>query len=84
MNVYYEEDKIGKHKVLEQPNGIKIRLLREPSAWYLEKQQKNAAAAAEKKAAADEKKAREKLIASKMREMAEAALIAEGKIEAEK
>ena len=84
MNVYFEEDEIGRHKVLEQPNGIKIRLLKEPSAWYLDKQKKNAAAAAEKKAKADAVRAREKLISAKMREMAEAELIAEGKIEAEK
>jgi len=32
-----EIDKKGKHKVINKPNGIKIKILKEPSEWYIEK-----------------------------------------------
>ena len=83
-NIYYEEDKIGRHKVIEQPNGIKIRLLKEPSEWYKEKKKKKADEERARKAIADEAKARESLIKQRMRDIAEQQLISEGVIEAEK
>ena len=78
--IYYEEDKIGRHKVIEQPNGIKIRLLKEPSDWYKKKQAKNAEKAKADKIVSDEKAAREKLIAERMREIAVRELESEGKL----
>lgn len=78
--IYFEEDKSGKHKVIEKPNGIKIRLLKEPSQWYKDKQAKRAAEAAERQAARKIIDDREKLIKDKMRELAITELEAEGKI----
>ncbi len=78
--IYYEEDKIGRHKVIEQPNGIKIRLLKEPSEWYRDKQQKKADAERVKREELAEIKAKEKLITERMREIAVRELEAEGKL----
>lgn len=77
---YIEEDKIGKHRVIEQGNGIKIRILEKPSEWYKEKQKKNAEVQQKIMAEKQIEKDREKLIREKMRELAETALKEEGKI----
>ena len=80
MKTYFETDEIGVHKVTEYPNGRKIRVLKEPSEWYQEKQAKRAEKAridAEVKRAEQEK---EKLIKQKMRELAIKELTAEGKL----
>ena len=78
--IYYEDDKLGRHKVIEKPNGIKIRLLKEPSQFYIDKMAARAAAQAVIDAAAAEAKAREQLIQAKMRELAITELEKEGKI----
>ena len=78
--IYEETDNIGRHKVIEQPNGIKIRILREPSEWYREKTKKNAERDAVRRAEEEEKIAREKLIKDKMRELAIVELEKEGKM----
>ena len=80
MKTYLETDNIGVHKVIEYPNGRKIRVLKEPSEWYKEKQRKKAEAAkieAESRRVAQEK---ENLIKQKMRELAIKELEAEGKM----
>jgi len=78
--IYFEEDKSGRHKVIEKPNGIKVRLLQEPSKWYKDKQAKRAA---EDKIKQDAKKIvddRERLIKDKMRELAIKELEQEGRL----
>ena len=35
--IYTETDWMGEHKITEQPNGIKVRLLRKPSEEYKKK-----------------------------------------------
>jgi len=76
----FETDWRGKHKVIEQPNGIKIRLLKEPSAEYLEKIRLRE----EKIKAIDVKQSveieKQKLIQAKIKEIAERELKEEGKI----
>jgi hypothetical protein len=78
--IYWEEDELGRHKVIEQANGIKIKLLKEPSEFYKDKMKKRADADAIKRAEHEEKKAREQLVKTKMRELAEAELKKEGKL----
>lgn len=80
MKTYMEEDKIGKHKVIEHDNGIKVRILREPSEWYKEKQRVNAEKEAVRQAELQAKQEQEKLIKDKMRELAIAELTKEGKL----
>lgn len=53
--IYEETDAIGKHKVIEQKNGIKVRILREPSKEYAEKMAARSAIAAERQAVEKEK-----------------------------
>ena len=79
-NVTYETDKRGEHKVIEQSNGVKIKLLQKPSAAYLKQIEKEAKKSAK---LADEKRKKrdeEKLIQEKMRELAIAQLKKEGKL----
>lgn len=75
-----ETDSQGVWKVKEQRNGVKVRLLREPSQEYKAKmkarQEANAIKEAEKKIERD----REKLIQEKMRELAIKQLEKEGKL----
>lgn len=79
-NIYFEEDEKGKHKVLEQANGIKIKLLREPSEAYKAKMAERAEADRIKMESEDKKRADEKLINDKMKELAIAELKKEGKL----
>ena len=65
---YMETDQNGVHKVIEQPNGIKIRLLREPSDAYRAKMQVRAEAAAITRAEEEEKS---NIITSDMNESTE-------------
>ncbi|MFA5423700.1 MAG: hypothetical protein WC374_07555 [Phycisphaerae bacterium] len=78
--IYWEEDELGRHKVIEQANGIKIKLLKEPSEFYKDKMKKRADADAIKRAEQATAKERERLVQAKMRELAEAELKTEGKI----
>lgn len=88
--IYYEEDKNGKHKVLDYSkydennkligNKKTVRILQEPSKWYIDKQKKNQERLAEKKLESKKIAEREKLIKEKMRELAIAELQKEGKI----
>lgn len=76
----YETNEQGKHKVIEQSNGVTVKILEEPSEKYMEKikvrQEKNRI---NRKIAA-EKQAKENLIKNKMREIAIKELEEEGKI----
>ena len=76
----YVTDNIGKHKVITKKNGVKTKILVEPSKWYLAKQKKNAKK--EKEKLEQEKIAleREKKIKEKMREMAICELEEKGEI----
>lgn len=79
-NITEEKDDQGKWKVIEQTNGIKVRLLREPSKEYKAKLTTRKEAQkikdAEKKIVQD----REKLISDKIRELAIKQLEKEGKL----
>jgi hypothetical protein len=80
MKTYTETDALGEHKVIEQKNGIKIRLLKNPSEDY--KAKLEARAIKEKKRMDAEKVERDKeaIIQNKMRELAIAELEREGKL----
>jgi len=78
--VYDETDKYGKHKVIEQPNGVKIRILREPSAWYKSKLEERSAVAEQQEIERKAKADQEQLIKDKMRELAIKELQSEGKL----
>jgi len=78
--IYNETNEIGTHKVIEKPNGIKIKLLQEPSESYKAKMKKRADEEKIKQAEQDIINQREKLIKDKMRELAIQELEKEGKI----
>jgi hypothetical protein len=80
IRTYEEFDKIGKHKVIEQSNGIKIRLLKEPSEWYKEKQKEKDKKRKEKQEEIKIEHERQKLISVKMKEIAIRELEQEGKL----
>ena len=77
---YMETDQNGVHKVIEQPNGIKIRLLREPSDAYRAKMQVRAEAAAITRAEEEEKSNIRKKIEDKKKQMAVDELLKTGGI----
>jgi hypothetical protein len=78
--VSYEENEWGRYKVLTQANGVRVKILREPSEKYRDKMAKRAAEEKKRQAELKVKKDKEKLINDKMREMAIKALEKEGKI----
>ena len=78
--VYFETDKNGKHKIIEQSNGIIIRLLKEPSKEYIKKKEKHEAVEADRLKKEKVIHDREKLIKDRMRDIAIAELEKEGKI----
>ncbi len=78
--IYYEEDAIGKHKVIEKPNGIKIRILQEPSPEYTKKLQERKVKDKDKMEKENKKNAEEKLIRDEMRNIAIDKLKKEGKL----
>jgi hypothetical protein len=78
--VAYEENEWGRYKVLTQANGVKVKILREPSEKYRDKMKKRHAEEKKRQAELKVKKDKEKLINDKMREMAIKALEKEGKI----
>jgi len=80
MKTYLETDKIGTHKVIEYPNGRKVRILKQPSEWYKQKQEASREKMLAKKAEEQIAHDREKLIKDKMRELAIAELQKEGKL----
>lgn len=67
---YTETNNCGEHKVLEQQNGIKIKLLRKPTPEYLEKLRERARQEEERRQEEKIQEAREKLIKQRMREIA--------------
>src|SRR3990167_1895813 len=67
---YMETDSSGVHKVIEQPNGIKIRLLREPSDAYRANMQVRAETDAIRRAEENEKSNIRKKIEDKKKQMA--------------
>jgi len=80
IDFIYETDENGKHKVFEHKNGIKVRLLIEPSKKYKDKMEKNRL---ELKKQQDEKRKvieKEKFIKDKIRELAIKELEEEGKL----
>ncbi len=78
--IYFEPDSKGKHKVIEYSNGIKVRLLKEPSKEYINKHKGNKKEYSERLKQKQEKANKEKLIQKKIREIAERELKEEGKI----
>lgn len=74
------KDNIGTHKVIEQKNGITVKILEKPSSEYRKKMTKNKKIHAEIKKAERERAEREKLIQDKIRELAIQELEKEGKI----
>jgi hypothetical protein len=77
---YFETTWKGEEKVIEQTNGVTVRVLKKPSPEYLKMK---ADAAAARKPQEDARKAaqeRERLIQERMRKIAEDQLTAEGKI----
>lgn len=79
-NTYEETDENGKHKVIEQKNGIKVRLLREPSTSYKKKMKDRAKVEAIKQAEADEKAAIRKKISDEKERQAREALLSSGEL----
>lgn len=80
MEIYYEEDKKGKHKVFKKKNGVTVRILREPSEEHKLKMAKKAEKQRLKQEEEQAKLEKERLIKSKMRELAIKELEAEGKL----
>lgn len=78
--IYYEEDAIGKHKVIEKPNGIKIRILKEPSKEYTKKMQLRKEKEKEMRLQQEKKINEEKLIKEEMRKQAIESLKKQGKL----
>jgi hypothetical protein len=78
--IYEETDSIGKHKVLEQRNGIKVRILREPSKEYADKMAARAEAEAVRRAEEEEKQAIRKKIEDEKERQAREALLASGEL----
>jgi len=74
------KDAIGTHKVIEQSNGISVKILKEPSPEYKKKMLKASEKSKEKMLEKKKIMDQEKLISAKMREMAIEALKSEGKI----
>lgn len=69
MIEYFETDKIGKHKVVD--NGkTKTRVLIEPSEWYIEKQKKRHDEHMENKRISDKREKAETLIQQRIKENA--------------
>lgn len=80
LKTYFEDDKCGKYKVNEQSNGVKVRILIEPSKWYIEKTQKRKENEKDKWIEVQKKIESERLIKDKMRELAIRELKKEGKL----
>lgn len=77
---YFETDEHGKHEIIEQSNGVRVKVLIEPSESYLKKKAKTQEEYQKQKLEKDKIKDREKLIQEKMRSLAITELEKEGKI----
>lgn len=77
---YEMTDNIGLHKVKEYSNGICVKILKDPSKEYAQKIKKREEEAKMKREIELEKQARDKLISSKIRELAIKELEKEGKL----
>lgn len=80
---YYEENEWGRYKIKEKSNGIKVRLLIEPSQAYKDKMAKRQAEFKVKYEAEQKELEKKKLIDSKMRELAIKQLQDEGKLDSD-
>jgi hypothetical protein len=80
MNTYLETDSLGEHKIIEQKNGIKIRLLKKPSKEYAAKLKVRGEKDKERMAKEKIEQDMEKLIRERVRENAIKELKKEGKI----
>jgi hypothetical protein len=80
MNTYLETDAIGEHKVIEQKNGIKIRLLKKPSKEYAAKLKARGEKEKDRMAKEKVEQDKEKLIKDKIRDIAIKQLEEERKI----
>jgi hypothetical protein len=78
--VTWEKNEWGEYKIIEKPNGIKIRMLKKPSEKYKEKIKKHSLEESKKRELKKEKRVKEKLIKDKMRELAIKELEQEGKL----
>lgn len=68
--IYMETDALGEHKVIEKTNGIKIRILRNPSVEYAKKLKERAEQEKVRMTKEKEKQDQEKIIQNKIREIA--------------
>lgn len=75
-----ERDHMGEHKVIEQKNGITVRLLRKPSPEYRAKLKRRADEDRKKREEKAVIKERERKIQEKMRELAIRELEKEGEL----
>ena len=80
IKTYEETDAIGKHLVKEFANGIKSRVLIEPSKEYAAKMKARAEAEAQRQAEEEEKQAIRKKIADKEKAIAIKELLEKGEI----
>ena len=78
MKITKEINERGEYKVIEQKNGIKVKLLKVPSEEYKEKKRLKYEEKKKKMKTRDEKRAKEKLIQERMRQIAERELEEEG------
>ena len=74
------KDELGEHRVIEQKNGITIKILKKPSKEYKKKIEKRNEVYKKNKEESRKKRDTEKLIKDKMRELAIKELKKEGKI----
>lgn len=79
--IRYETNQWGKYKIIEQTNGITIRLLREPSQKYLDLITKRKAADAPKEARRRKEEEKQRLIQEEMKNLAIENLKKAGKLD---
>lgn len=79
--IRYETNQWGKYKIIEQTNGITIRLLREPSQKYLDLIAERKAADAPKEAGRRKEEEKQRLIQEEMKNLAIENLKKAGKLD---
>jgi hypothetical protein len=77
---YFEENQWGKYKIIEQTNGVKIKILQNPSDAYKEKMKKHKDEYDKNRSIKQKKIDEEKLIKDRIKELAIKELKKEGKI----
>ena len=78
--IYFETDWKGKHRCVKHKHGVITKMLVEPSEEYKKKSAIKKIKAESRRKEEEEKQRKEKLIKSKMRDMAIEALKKEGKL----